>query len=326
MSVLVVAEQQDDVISDVSYELITAACTLTGPVTVAVIGPEARARSLSCDGVVSIVHVQTRHATFENDIHQAAVERLIADLSPDVVLLGATVNSMGYGSAIAAKLGFGFASDVLALRVEDGALIATRPFHASKVHAEVEFPTNCPAILLLRSGAWAPTPTNGASPTVVTLLLGDVASRARHVAYRTKPEAGVDISKAEFIVAVGGGAGEADNLSMFKDLATALGATFAVSRPMVDAGWASNELLVGQSGTTVRPKVYLALGISGAIQHVAGMKASETIIAVNSDPDAAIFDVAHYGVVADIFDIAPELASLARGGHDRRRVLADGQP
>ncbi len=121
----------------------------------------------------------------------------------------------------------------------------------------------------------------------------------------------VDITTAEFLLSIGRGIGEQDAIPQFERLADKLGAVLSVSRPLVDAGWMPNARQVGQSGKTVKPKVYLALGISGAVQHLAGMKTSGTIIAVNTDPEAAIFNVAHYGAVADLFDVADELEKLS---------------
>jgi electron transfer flavoprotein alpha subunit len=210
---------------------------------------------------------------------------------------------------VAAKLGLGFASDVLALAEEDGAIVATRAFYGAKVHGEVEFPAGRPVLLLLRPTAW-PAAEGAGSATVGELALPPVESRARHLSFEEAQKGDVDIADADFLLSIGRGIGEQENIAMFEELAGKLGATLAVSRPLVDAGWMPSSRQVGQSGKTVKPKVYLAFGISGAVQHLAGMKTSETIIAVNSDPEAAIFDVAHYGAVADLFDVAEELAKL----------------
>jgi electron transfer flavoprotein alpha subunit len=306
VSVLVVAEHLQGRVRDVTYELISAAHALGGPVTVAVVGGRL---DVSREGVDEVVHVPVEQAEFENDVYQAALESLLAERRPDVVLLGFTVNSMGYGGAVAAKLGLGFASDVFAVSREGDAVVATRAFYGSKVHGEVEFPAGKPVLLLLRPTVWPPAPPGG-SPTVTEHTLAPVASRARHTAFRETEKGDVDITTAEFLLSIGRGIGEQENIPMFEELAAKLGATLSVSRPIVDAGWMPNARQVGQSGKTVKPKVYLALGISGAVQHLAGMKTSETIIAVNTDPEAAIFDIAHYGAVADLFDVAEELAKL----------------
>jgi electron transfer flavoprotein alpha subunit len=306
VSVLVVAEQLQGRVRDVTYELITAARELGGPVTIATIGGDL---DVSREGVDEVVRVRVEQDEFENDVYQAALESLIAERRPDVVLLGFTVNSMGYGGAVAAKLGLGFASDVFALSWDGDAVVATRAFYGAKVHGEVVFRPGRPVLLLLRPTAWPPAPSGG-SPTTSEHALEAVASRARHLEFREVEKGDVDITTADFLLSIGRGIGEQANLPMFEELAERLGATLSVSRPIVDAGWMPNARQVGQSGKTVKPKVYLALGISGAVQHLAGMKTSETIIAVNSDPEAAIFDVAHYGAVADLFDVAEELAKL----------------
>jgi electron transfer flavoprotein alpha subunit len=306
MSVLVVAEQLQGRLRDVTYELISAGRELGGPVTVAVVGGDL---DVSREGVDEVVRVTVEQDEFENDVYQAALESLIAERQPDVVLLGFTVNSMGYAGAVAAKLGLGFASDVFAIAREGVSLVATRAFYGSKVQAEVEFPPGRPVLLLLRPTVWPPAAPGGSAP-VTELALAPVGSRARHKEFREAAKGDVDITTADFLLSIGRGIGEQENIPMFEELATKLGATLAVSRPIVDAGWMPNARQVGQSGKTVKPKVYLAFGISGAVQHLAGMKTSETIIAVNTDPEAAIFDVAHYGAVADLFDVAEELAKL----------------
>jgi len=309
MSVLVIADHLQGRVRDVTYELITAACELPGPVTVAVIASDPASLDVDREGVDEIVHVRAQQAEFENDAYQAALEALVAERRPDVILLGFTVNGMGYGGAVAAKLGLGFASDVFALADEAGTVVATRAFYGSKLHAELEFPAGKPVLLLLRPTVWKPATGPGGARTT-ELALPPVVSRARHVEFREAAKSDVDITGADFLLSIGRGIGEQENIPMFEELAAKLGATLAVSRPIVDAGWVSNARQVGQSGKTVKPKVYLAFGISGAVQHLAGMKSSETIIAVNTDPEAAIFDVAHYGAVADLFDVADELAKL----------------
>ncbi len=311
MSVLVVAEHVQGQLRDITLELITAAQELEGPVAVAVIAkdPAAFDDALGKEGVDEIVRVAVDTEEFENDVYQAALGALIADRSPAVILLGFTVNSMGYGAAVAAKLGLGFASDVFALAREDGGLVVQRAFYGSKVHAEIEFPGKDRVLLLIRPTAWSPAEGAG-SPSTSDFAAPAAQSRARHKEFVEVARGDVDITTADFLLSVGRGIGEKDNLPTFEELAEKLGATLSVSRPIVDAGWMSNARQVGQSGKTVKPKVYLALGISGAVQHLAGMKTSGTIIAVNTDPEAAIFNVAHYGVVADLFEVAEELEKL----------------
>ena len=309
MSVLVVAEHLRGQVRDVTFELIAAGRELGGPLAVAVIGADPGALNVSRAGVDDVVHVQVEQAEFENDVYQHALEALIAERRPRVILLGFTVNSLGYGPAVATKLGLGFASDVFAVRPDGGSLIATRAFYGSKVHAELEFPAEKPVMLLLRPTVWPPA-EGGGSPRISELRVTIPPSRARHKEFVEQPKADVDIGEADFLLAIGRGIGDKENIPTFEQLAEKMGATLAVSRPLVDAGWMPNSRQVGQSGKTVKPKVYLAMGISGAVQHLAGMKASGTIIAVNTDPEAAIFSVAHYGAVADLFEVAEELGKL----------------
>jgi electron transfer flavoprotein alpha subunit len=199
---------------------------------------------------------------------------------------------MGYAPAVAAELELGFASDVHSVNpVKRGdRLLATLEFDG-------------PALLTVRPGAFRPAaPGSGATVTAIALEAGVV----EHLGYR-EPEPGVDITAAPFLLALGGGVREAAEFEELARIAEAIHATVAVSRPPVDAGFATTARQVGQSGKTVKPRVYLALGISGAVQHLAGIRAADTIIAVNTDPDAPIFHFAHYGAVADLLDVAREL-------------------
>ncbi len=311
MSVLVVAEHINGGVRDVTRELVTAAAELGGPVAVAVIAgdPTPLVDQVNVAGVDEIVTVAAGGAEFESDVYFAAVEALIQERRPRAVLVGFTVNSMGYAPALAAKLGTGFASDVFALRDEGGSLVAERAFYGGKVNAEIDFPEKETVLLMLRPATWAPAEGAG-SASVTELAIAAPESRARHLEFVEAPVADVDITTADFLLSIGRGIGEKDNIPVFEELAEKMGATLSVSRPIVDAGWMPAARQVGQSGKTVKPKVYLAFGISGAVQHLAGMKTSGTIIAVNTDPEAAIFNVAHYGAVADLFDVAEELEKL----------------
>ncbi|HEV2032876.1 MAG TPA: electron transfer flavoprotein subunit alpha/FixB family protein [Candidatus Dormibacteraeota bacterium] len=310
MSVLVVAEHVRGQVRDITYELIAAGRELGGPLAVAAIGPVPGELDLNRAGVDEIVHVPVPQGDFENDVYQQALEALIAERRPDLVLVGFTVNSIGYAPAVAAKLGLGFASDVFALRRDGDATIATRAFYGSKVHAELEFPGERAVLLMLRPTVWPPAEAAHATPRVSELKVTIAGSRARHKEFLDLPKADVDITGADFLLAIGRGIGDKENIQIFERLSEKMAATLASSRPLVDAGWMPSSRQVGQSGKTVKPKVYLAMGISGAVQHLAGMKASGTIIAVNKDPEAALFNAAHYGAVADLFEVARELEKL----------------
>jgi electron transfer flavoprotein alpha subunit len=311
MSVLIVAEHLRGQVRPITLELISAAKELGEETAVAVIAkdPAAIADQVDVEGANEIVSVKVEQEEFENDVYRQAVEQLISNRSPDVVLVGFTVNGMGYAPALAAKLGIGFASDVFALR-RDGDLVAERSFYGSKVNAEIEFPGHDRVLLMIRPTAWPPAEGDGGA-VEAELEVAITGSRARHKDFQEVAAGGdVDITAADFLLSVGRGVGEKENLGQFEGLAEKMGATLSVSRPLVDQGWMPNSRQVGQSGKTVKPKVYLALGISGAVQHLAGMKTSGTIIAVNTDPEAAIFNVAHYGAVADLFEVAEELEKL----------------
>jgi electron transfer flavoprotein alpha subunit len=246
---------------------------------------------------------------FEAHVAQRALEALIEQERPSLVLTGHTIDALGFAPAVAVRAGLGFASDVTALGWEDGPT-ASRGAYGDKLVAELDFPGRETTLLMLRAGAFEPaTGSGGASTRAVPVELGDAVA-SEHVEFREVAAGDVDITKADFLLSIGRGIEDRDNIPQFEELAEKLGATLSVSRPLVDAGWMSNARQVGQSGKTVKPKVYLALGISGAVQHLAGMKTSGTIIAVNTDPEAAIFGVAHYGAVADLFDVAEELEKL----------------
>jgi electron transfer flavoprotein alpha subunit len=309
MTVLVVAEHLVGEVRDVTYELISAARELEQRVAVAVIADDPSALDLARVGVDEVIHVRVQQDAFDNDAYQRALEALIAERSPTVVLAGFTVNSMGFVPAVAAKLTLGFASDVFALRREADRLLATRAFYGGRVHAELEFPVERPIALLLRPTVWSQA-VSGGSPQVSELIVAEGVSRTRHLGFQEAKADDVDISSAEFLLCIGRGIGDEENVAMFEHLATKFGAVLSSSRPLVDAGWLASSRLVGQSGKTVKPKVYLAFGISGAVQHLAGIKGSGTIIAVNKDPDAAIFGVAHFGAVADLFEVANEIEKL----------------
>ena len=310
--ILVVAETRRDELRGVTLELIGAALELKdaagGRVAVAIVDadPSAFTGALAVSGVDEILTVTTPTPSFEAHVAQQVLEALVEAEQPDVVLLGHTIDSMGFGPAVAAHKGLGFASDVTAVSWDAGP-VAIRGAYGGKLVAELDFPGRERTLLMLRAGAFEPAEAAGAAVGVRAVDVAFDAAPTEHLDYREAATGDVDITKAEFLVSIGRGIEDKDNVAQFEDLADKLGATLSVSRPLVDAGWVSNARQVGQSGKTVQPKVYLALGISGAVQHLAGMQKADTIIAVNTDPEAPIFSVAHYGAVADLFDVAEAL-------------------
>jgi electron transfer flavoprotein alpha subunit len=309
--VLVIAESRRGELREVSLELIGAALGVKEPaggrLAVAAIGAGAgrHADALAAEGVDEVLTVAAPSEHFEPHVHAAALEALVEQEQPALVVLGHTIDSLGFGPAVAARRGLGFASDVTRLGW-DGGPLAARGGYGGKVEVELDFPGKECVLLMLRAGAFPAAQGSGGAPAKAVEVQAE--PRTEHLGFREVETADVDITKAEFLLSVGRGIEDKDALPQFEELADKMGATLSVSRPLVDAGWVPNARQVGQSGKTVKPKVYLALGISGAVQHLAGMQTAETIIAVNTDPEAPIFGVAHYGAVADLFDVADELA------------------
>jgi electron transfer flavoprotein alpha subunit len=311
--VLAVAEIGRAGLRPASAELIGAGRDLcrqgAGSLTVALIGSDADAQAgaVDLDGVEGVVVVPAPQDRFEPHVAQAALEALIEERRPAVVLAGHTVNSLGFAAAVAARGTHGFASDVTGLSWGEQGALARRGAYGERLSAELDFPGKDTVVLLLREGAFEPAAAGGGAP--ISRLELDLAGAARteQVELREAPSGDVDITKADFLLSIGRGVEEEESIPELQALADKMGATLSASRPLVDAGWVSNAQQVGQSGRTVTPKVYLALGISGAVQHAAGMSKAKTIIAVNSDPEAPIFSIAHYGAIADLFEVAAEL-------------------
>jgi electron transfer flavoprotein alpha subunit len=312
--VLVLAEARRGVLRPSSFELVGAARALSeqgaGPVTVALIGhdPDGLAARLGVTGVEQVLAVPTPQPHFEAHVAQAAVEQLIAERRPALVLAGHTLDTLGFAPAVAARGGHGFAGDVIDVSWGERGALARRPAYGEQLIAELDFPEKQTVLLLLRPGAFSSVDASDGAAAVERVELDPtVGPCSERVELREPPAGDVDIAKADFLLAIGRGVASAERIPELERIARAIGATLAVSGPLVESGWASRALKVGQSGKTVAPRVYLALGISGAAQHLAGMSQSRTIVAVNSDPGARIFDVAHYGAVADLFEVAAEL-------------------
>ena len=314
--VLVVAETRRGELRDVSLELLTAAREVAegmgGRLVVAVIGADAErfGSELGAEGVDEVLAVSAPCEHFEPHVWQRALSALIESERPALVLLGHTIDSLGFAPAVAAGLGLGFATDVTTISW-DGGPRARRGAYGEKLQAELEFPGKACTLLTVRPGIFAAAAAGaGSAPTRAVDLELEGAARTEHLEFVEVTAGDVDITKADFLLSIGRGVEDKDNLPRFEKLAERLGATLSVSRPLVDAGWMPNARQVGQSGKTVKPRVYLALGISGAVQHLAGMRNADTIIAINTDPEAPIFGVAHYGAVADLFEVADELEQV----------------
>jgi electron transfer flavoprotein alpha subunit len=243
------------------------------------------------------------------DGYTRALRQLIDRVKPSVVLFPHTYQVRDYLPKLATSLGKVAVTDVISHRAESGQLVLVRQLFQGKVNADVRFAAKGPNFASIQAGAYrADQITEGQSSVEVLkpqLSSGDIRTKPLDL-FRESQRA-VDLTTAELIVSVGRGIKEADQIPLVQKLADALGAELAASRPICDAGWLPMERQVGSSGQTVSPKMYMAVGISGAIQHLVGMKASRVIVAINKDANAPIFEVADYGIVGDLFQVVPEL-------------------
>ncbi|MDS0259877.1 electron transfer flavoprotein subunit alpha/FixB family protein [Haloarcula sp. S1CR25-12] len=316
MTVLAVAEHRRGRLRDVSLELLSAGRELTAgtdrAVHAAVVGGRAErfADRLARVGV-DVVHTTAAGEAFNHDVATQALTQLVEAVDADLVLAPHTVTGLDYAPALASRLDWPLVTDVIGLSGDDG-LAVTRECLASKL-VETLAVDGERAVLTLRPGAWSAAEGSGdADVRPFTPDIDDSAVRSTVTGFEAVGPGDVDLTDADVVVAVGRGIGSESNLDLIFDLADAMGATVAASSPPVKKGWLSADRQVGQSGAVVSPEVYVAVGVSGAVQHVAGMADSDTVIAVNSDPTAPIFDVADYGVVADLFDVVPELVDAFR--------------
>ena len=241
----------------------------------------------------------------------SALAKKVEAEKPDLVLLGATLNGRDLGARLAARLGRVYAADVTDLRVAGNALELDKPMYVGKVRAKLRI--DLPAVVSVRPGAM-PLKEGAEAPQVAKIDADASAEKLTFVkleatATDTKR---VSLSEARVVVSGGRGLKGPENWHLVEELADALGGAVGASRAVTDAGWRPNEEQVGQTGKTVTPDLYVALGISGAIQHLAGMTSSKVIVAVNKDPDADIFKIADYGVVADVFEFVPAFTEAVK--------------
>jgi electron transfer flavoprotein alpha subunit len=289
MKILIVAERNDGKLRRVSAE-IAAKATAFG----------------DCE-VVEVTGTDRYHPV----AHANAVAEHAKSSGAEVVLVGATLNGRDLAARVAAKLGWAYAADCTDASAKDGAFEVKRTMYAGKVRATLRVPL--PAVLSIRPGAWT---LAGGAPEVKPETIAADASAEKLKFARFEPTATsskrVSLSEARVIVSGGRGLKGPENWKLLEELADALGAATGASRAVTDAGWRPNEEQVGQTGKTVTPDLYIALGISGAIQHLAGMTSSKVIVAVNKDPDADIFKIADYGVVGDLFEFLPAFTEAVK--------------
>jgi len=318
--ILVIAEHRAGKLNRATWEAIAAAQQLAAgqPVAIAVLGSNigSIAAELAAAQVQEVVTLDNPALEpYTPDGFTAALQQAIDQLKPSIVMLPHTYQTRDFAPKLAARMDRALVTDVIGFKLEPRGASPeprfVRPMFQGKLTADIAAEGPAPHVVTVQIGSFrADAAGKGASPAPVRAL----AATIDPAAIRQRPEPpfqearqSVDLSQAERIVSVGRGIKEADKLPVAQGLAAALHAELAASRPICDAGWLPMERQVGSSGQTVAPKLYLALGISGAIQHLVGMKGSQTIVAINKDPDAPIFEVADYGIVGDLFEIVPAM-------------------
>ena len=319
-SVLVVMEPRVGRIGRISWEAVAAGKKLAAlqglGVSAAIVGTdtEALATEMAAKGLDKVVRVEhPLLAQYTADGFTLALQQLIQSASPAFVVFPHTYQVRDYAPALAARLGQTLIGDVVA--IETGPIF-TRQLLQGRLNGNYRSSGNGPCLISVQAGAFRADEPSGAATTASIETFTPAIDAAQIRTIPGEPFRGssqtVDLGSAQLIVSVGRGIKEAENIPLVQALATALGAELAASRPICDNGWLSMDHQVGSSGQTVAPKLYLAVGISGAIQHLVGMKGSQCIVAINKDPDAPIFEVADYGIVGDLFEIVPALTEAVK--------------
>ena len=335
--VFVFAQQLDNEVSGIAYELLGKARDLAAPldaqVTAVLIGSgvEDQCDKLAEYGADRVILVDDPELKeYRTEPYAHALASVINEFKPEIVLVGATAIGRDLGPTVSARVATGLTADCTVLEIGDfplqaipgkeaeqkhNQLLMTRPAFGGNTIATIACPNNRPQMATVRPGVMQKIdPIKGAKAEVVKYNPGFTPNN-RYVSIKEVVKAVndvADIMDAKILVSGGRGVGSAENFKILEDLAAVLGGTVSCSRAVVDSGWKPKELQVGQTGKTVRPNVYFAIGISGAIQHVAGMEESDIIVAINKDEDAPIFDVADYGVVGDLNKIVPQLTEAIK--------------
>jgi electron transfer flavoprotein alpha subunit len=313
--ILVFAEHRDGTLNKTSFEAIAAAQSLAAELGQAVTadlvgsGAEGLAQEVAGYEVSRVIYAENEKlAEYTPDGYTDAVEQVVRSADPQYVILPHTYLVRDFAPKLAARFQKGLISDCIRAQVADGRVTFSRRIFLGKIDADVVSDGEPPVFATFQSGAYRGDQAKkgaGAAVEKMSVEVGDI---------RMKPEApfqevkqAVDLTKADVIVAIGRGIKSKENIALAEQLAQALGGDIAASRPICDAEWLPIDRQIGSSGQTVAPKLYVALGISGAIQHLVGMKNSGTIVAINKDPEAPIFDIADYGIVGDLFEAVPVL-------------------
>jgi len=316
MSILAILEQRGGAWNRMSFETLAAAQELGGaqnqPVSAAVIGSQiapllAELQAKHLEKVYAVEHDLLKDYT--PDGYTSALKQLIAQTKPDLVLFPHTYQVRDFAPKLATAFDRVLVSDVVGHRIDAGKLVLVRQLFQGKINVDILLRGTAPWFGSLQAGAWRADTIQAGAAKIETFTpqLAAADIRTKPLELFREAQRAVDLTAAEIIVSVGRGITEAENIPIVQKLADALGAELAASRPICDAGWLPMERQVGSSGQTVAPKMYLAVGISGAIQHLVGMKGSKTIVAINKDANAPIFEVADYGIVGDLFQVVPAL-------------------
>jgi electron transfer flavoprotein alpha subunit len=306
MTVLVIAEQVDGDFRKVTFEALSAAKQLSGDVSAVVLGSgiEGAAAELEKYGAAKIVVADDAAlAEYTVDAYTNVAADVIEQVNPEVVIVGATTQGKELSARLSARLDAALASDCVALKLEDDRVVATRTIYGGKILADVAL-SGAPVIAALRPNI-VPAVEDAAAGAIekIEAKTGQVRTQVKSKQLETGK---IDLTEAEVVVSGGRGMG-GDDYSALEALADTLGAAVGASRSAVDEGWRSASDQVGQTGKTVSPNLYIACGISGAIQHLAGMSSSKVILAINKDPEAPIFAKADYGIVGDLFEVVPAM-------------------
>src|SRR3989454_3827153 len=317
-TILVVAEQREGKLSRVSWETLTAGQSLAAETSwtleAAVIGSDVAnfANEVARKKVAKVYAVESpKLEPYTPDAFVAALKQFIAAKQPNLVLMPHTYQVRDFVPKLATAMGRAVISDCVGYKKEGEKLLFTRQMFQGKLAADVSFTCDAPWFVTFQNGAFRGDKVEAGASTApietVTVDIPDSVIRTKPQAVFKEAKQAVDLTQAEIIVAIGRGIKEQKNIEIAKQLAEALGGEIAASRPICDSGWLPMDRQIGSSGQTVAPKLYLALGISGAIQHIVGMKGARAIVAINKDSEAPIFEIADYAVVGNLFDIVPPL-------------------
>ncbi len=319
--IFVLAEHRRGELRDVTFEMLSKgqelAAAINAPLAAVLLGHNvdgfATELTKHANQVLYIADEQLEH--FNSDAYQQVLAHLITQRKPSLVLMGHSACGMDLAPSLATQLDLPLVTDCVGLEFEDGQLLAMREMYGGKVSAKIAFGQADTYVATARQAAFTfeeSEPLGGEVIAVDSPLTGEIEYR-RFLEYVEAAVGDVDITQADVVVAAGRGIKDVENMALVEKLAESLGGVVAGSRPVVDAGWLPPDRQVGQSGKTVKPKLFVAVGISGASQHVVGMRASDIIVAINKDPDAPIFKVAHYGIVDDLFKVVPALTAQLGG-------------